>query len=225
MSKPPTPRFPTPYSPRCPSPLGFPPLAPHVAFQQQSFSWPHTPDRPVQPKGPTEVRIALPQEARRPPLAGSTHRPRSQPPPPLDLSKDPDRPQLKLAQAPKTATIVESEEASRMESEPPSPTPSDASTLSLYSANSDSKPSMDLARVADSVKKPQELDIQELEQKQSNFCGCFGFLFGKSSKAKAKEARILGPQTPRQPQTAQPAPAPQMMQVPPTKRRPSPLNL
>ncbi|KAF9526332.1 hypothetical protein CPB83DRAFT_465159 [Crepidotus variabilis] len=208
MSRPHTPRFPQPYSPRMPSPLGFPPMAPHVAFQQPAFSWPHTPDRPVQPKGPTEVRIALPQEARRPPLAGTTQRPRSQPPPPLELN-DSDRP-YKLAQPPKTATI--SEEASRRDSEPPSPA---------------------LIPPAE-VKKSRELEIMEVEEKPSTFCGCFGFLFGKSAKTKAREAKILGPpaaQSPRLPQTAQPMPSPQMVQVPqapqvqPTRKRPSPLNL
>jgi len=205
-SRPPTPRHLGLYSPRNPSPLGFPPLAPHVAFQQPSYAWPHTPDRTVQPKGPSNMRVAFPPEARRPPLAGSTQRPKSQPPPPLKLED-----QHYVPPPPKTGNVltVPGREA---EMSPPSPTPSEASSLSLYSAEHPTK------------NFPIEMvQKQEEENPKNPFCGCFGFL---SRKSREKEARILGPPVL---QIVQPPPVPQMSQtgrMPQTsRRRPSPLNL
>jgi len=201
-SKPPTPRPIGPYSPRRPSPLGFPPLAPHVAFQQPSYVWPHTPDRIVQPKGPSNMRVAFPPEARRPPLAGSTRRPKSQPPPPLNLENQ-HHPQF--PPPPKTGNALT---VPGQEEEPPfaTLTPSETSSLSLYSPH-------DVAKDF----PIETLQKQEEEKPKNLFCSCFGFL---SRKSKDKEARILGPPIPK---IIQPAPVPQMTQT--TRRRPSPLNL
>jgi len=199
----PSPRLLQPYSPRRPSPLGlppmgFPPLAPHVAFQSPPY--PVTPDRPIQPRGPSESRVHFPPEARRP-LAG-THRPRSQgPPPPLNISTEhhpPTRPQH-----PGTAQPLSKPE---MLLSPPSPTPSDTSSLSLYSADSVSKNFP--------VEVGQRQQMEE-EKPPALFCGCINFKAWFGSKSKAKENKILGP-------PPAPAPAPQMVQ---TRRRPPPLNM
>jgi hypothetical protein len=205
-TRPPTPRHVIgPYSPRRPSPLGFPPLAPHVAFQQPSYAWPHTPDRVVQPKGPSNMRVAFPSEARRPPLAGSTQRPKSQPPPPLK-SEGPSYPP-----PPKTGNAL-TVPGQEMEISP-SPTSSDASSLSLYSPESPVK------------NFPIEIPQNEEEKPKNPFCNCFGF-FSRRSREKDKETRILGPPIPR---IVQPAPVPQMTQTGRMtqvgRRRPSPLNL
>jgi len=199
----PSPRLLQPYSPRRPSPLGLPPLgfnpplAPHIAFQSPSY--PLTPERHIQPKGPSEARVPFPPEARRP-LAG-TQRPRSQPVlPPLTLNNQyhpPTQPQQ-----PGT-TQPGSKQGMSMHVSPPSPTPSDTSSLSLYSA--------------DSVNKNFPIDVvrnqQEEEKPPALFCGCINFKSWFSSK-KAKEKRILGPPVP--------APPPQTVQV---RRRPPPLNM
>ena len=164
----PSPRPRQPYSPRCPSPLGLPPigvppLAPHMAFQGPSY-YPTTPDRPVQPKGPAETRVPFPQEARRP-LAGS-HRPRSQPPPPLTLNEQYHPPTQ--MQQPKTTHGGPDHEMSNRRS-PPSPTPSDTSSLSLYSAESVTK---NFPVNVENRRQQQE----EEEKPPSLFCGCFSAL-------------------------------------------------
>jgi len=209
-SRPPTPRHMGPYSPRRPSPLGFPPLAPHVAFQQQSYAWPHTPDRVVQPKGPSNMRVAFPPEARRPPLAGSIQRPKSQPPPPSNMDNQYHSP---YPPPPKTGNalmvpIHEVEPSEFLESL----TPSEVSSLSLYSSESDGKNI-----------SVESLEEQEEERRKNPFSWCLGFF---SRRSRDKEARILGPPIPK---IIQPAPVPQMTQtgrVEQTgRRRPSPLNL
>ncbi|CAA7265713.1 unnamed protein product [Cyclocybe aegerita] len=200
----PSPRLLQPYSPRRPSPLGFPPLAPHMAFQSPSY--PVTPERPIYSKGPPETRVALPAEARRP-LAGTTQRPRSQPPAPLNLNtRSITQPQN--SQQPATTQGMTTRPAG-----PPSPTPSDASSVSLYSAESVSK------NFPVDVRQGKQQQQEEEERPSNPFCACLNLraLFG----SKSKESRILGP--PQQPQPQQPAPAPPMTQVP--RRRPSPLNL
>jgi len=202
----PSPRLLQPYSPRRPSPLGlpplgFPPLAPHMAFQSPSY--PITPERHIQPKGISEARVPFPPEARRP-LAGA-QRPRSQQaPPPLTLNTQyhpPTQPQL-----PDTAQPRSKQGMSTVVS-PPSPTPSDASSVSLYSADSVSK-----NFPIDVVKENQQ---EEDEKPPSLFCGCINFKAWFGSKA--KENKILGPPAPPVAE-----PAPQTVQV---RRRPLPLNL
>ncbi|KAF9477712.1 hypothetical protein BDN70DRAFT_93188 [Pholiota conissans] len=203
----PSPRPRQPYSPRCPSPLGlppmgFPPLAPHVAFQSPSY--PITPERPVQPKGPSETRVPFPPEAHRP-LAGSQRR-RSQPPAPLKLD-DQHHPPTRI-QYPETAQPRAMHEMSERRSAS-SPTPSDTSSLSLYSA--------------ESVHKNFPVEVNNHSQEQGDaeekppswFCGCINFraLFGGS---KSKQNKILAPPAPTV------SPVPQMVQ---TRRRPTPLNL
>jgi len=199
----PSPRLLQPYSPRRPSPLGlpplgFPPLAPHMAFQSPSY--PMTPERHIQPKGTSEARVPFPPEARRP-LAG-TQRPRSQPPPPpLTLNTQyhpptqPDTAQPKLKQG--MTTVIS----------PPSPTPSDSDSVSLYSADSVSK-----NFPVEVVKESQQ---EQEEKPPSLFCGCINFKSWFGSKA--KENKILGPPAPPVVE-----PNAQMVQV---RRRPLPLNL
>jgi len=193
----PSPRLRQPWSPARPSPLGLPPLAPHVAFQ--SFSYPLTPERPMQFKGSSEAKVSFPPEARRP-LAGA-QRPRSQAvPPPLTLNTKGHPPTQ--PQHPATAQHISTPE---MIISPPSPTPSDTSSLSLYSA--------------DSVTKKFPIDVVERKQQEEEkppalFCGCINFKAWFGSRSKAKANKILGPHPP--------APAPQMVQV---RRRPPPLNI
>jgi len=204
----PSPRLRQPWSPARPSPLGlppmgFPPLAPHVAFHSPSY--PFTPQRPIQPKGPSEIKVSFPPEARRP-LAG-TQRPRSQAvPPPLTLNTE-DHPPTQL-QRPATAQPGSVPE---MHVSPPSPTPSDTSSLSLYSADSVTK-----KFPIDVVGQKQQEEEQE-EKPPALFCGCINFKAWFGSRSKAKQQKILGPPAP-----AVPAPAPQMVQV---RRRPPPLNI
>lgn len=164
----PSPRPRQPYSPRCPSPLGLPPigvppLAPHMAFQGANY-YPATPDRPVQPKGPAETRVPFPPEARRP-LAGS-HRPRSQPPPPLTLN-DPYHPPTQMQQPKTTHGVPDHEMSNRRSSS--SPTPSDTSSLSLYSAESVTK------NFPVNVENRRQQEEEE-EKPPSLFCGCFSAL-------------------------------------------------
>lgn len=219
-----SPRPRQPYSPRCPSPLGLPPtgpppLAPHLAFTGYSY-YPTTPDRPVQPKGPSESRVVFPPEARRP-LAGA-QRPRSQPPPPLSLN-DPQHPPTQL---PRTAhpNVGEHEMTQRRSQ---SPTPSETSSLSLYSAESVYK------NFPVNATNHQQQRQEEEEKPPSLFCGCFSMSFIKTMwytlvsnpdkldfkalfGSKPKQNKIIAPPAPAR------APAPQMVQ---TRRRPSPLNL
>jgi len=202
----PSPRLRQPWSPARPSPLGLPPmgfaaLAPHIAFQSPPY--PVTPQRPIQPKGPSESKVSFPPEARRP-LAG-TQRPRSHAvPPPLTLNTE-DHPPTQ-PQYPATAQPGSMPE---MLVSPPSPTPSDTSSLSLYSADSVSK-----KFPIDVVGQKQQ---EEEEKSPALFCGCINFKAWFSSRSKAKQNKILGPPAP-----AVPAPAPPMVQV---RRRPPPLNM
>ncbi|PPQ79149.1 hypothetical protein CVT25_002882 [Psilocybe cyanescens] len=215
----PSPRLLQPYSPRRPSPLGLPPLgfppapplAPHIAFQGPSY--PLTPERHIQPKGPSESRVPYPPEARRP-LAGtqSQSRPRSQPVlPPLNLNSEHHPPtQAPQPKYPGTAQPAAKQEMTMVVS-PPSPTPSDTSSLSLYSAESITKTFP--VEVAQQMQKMQQ---EEDERPPSLFCGCINFKGWFGSSKKAKERKILGPPVPPVPQ-----PAPQTVQFdkayPPTK--------
>jgi hypothetical protein len=99
------------------------------------------------------MRVAFPPEARRPPLAGSTQRRKSQPPPPLKLEH-------RLPLPPKTGNAL-TVPGREMEPCPPSPTPSEASSLSLYSAEHDAK------NLSIEV-------LQEEEKPKNPFCDCFG---------------------------------------------------
>lgn len=159
----PSPRLLQPYSPRRPSPLGlppmgFPPLAPHMAFQSPSN--PVTPDRYIQPRGPTEARVPFPPEVRRP-LAGTTQRPRSQPPlPPLTLNTPHHPPTQPQHNGP---TQPGAKQDMTMRLSPPSPTPSDTSSLSLYSAESTKNFPIDVVE-----QKQQEQD----DKPSGLLCGC-----------------------------------------------------
>ncbi|KAF8885903.1 hypothetical protein CPB84DRAFT_1788076 [Gymnopilus junonius] len=184
----PSPRLRQPWSPRHPSPLGlhpmgFSPLPLHTAFQAP-LAYPVTPDRPSHPKGPSDTKVSYPAEARRPLRARNT-----------------------IPQHPISApgNISASSMPSMLVS-PPSPTPSETSSLSLYSA--------------ESVHKNFPIDViahrqqqEEEEKPPALFCGCINFKAWFGSKAKAREKKILGPPA---------APAPQMVQV---RRRPPPLNM
>ncbi|KAF5315162.1 hypothetical protein D9619_007214 [Psilocybe cf. subviscida] len=208
-----SPRMRQPYSPRHPSPLGFPPtgfppLAPHMAFQNPA-PYPATPSRPVQPKGPTESRVAFPPDARRP-LAGA-QRPRSQPmkdPPPALVLSGPYHPPTQLNYP------AQSQPGARRDMSvdpgPPSPTNSSTSSLSLYSAESLSK-----NFPVEVVGNQGQRELEQEKKAPGIFCGCISFkaLFGFQSI----KQKILDPPA------APPAPGPQMVQFP--RRRPTPLNL
>jgi len=151
------------------------------------------------------MRVAFPPEARRPPLAGSTQRPKSQPPPPLKLDDQNYTPFPPLPKTGNALTILVEQPDSV------SPTPSDASSLSLYSPDDG-----DVAK-----NFPIEREQKEEEKRKNLFCCCFGFFSQKS-----KEARILGPPAPKD---VQPTAVPEMTQIgrgtQTGRRRPSPLNL
>ena len=242
-----SPRYPQPWSPRRPSPLGTqPPLAPHMAFASPTF--PPTPDRLLIPKGSTDMQMRFPPEARRAPLAGSTHRLRSHAPTPLNLSstlhppnshqtEDSDdasdrknRRRSLLAQQkeePPAQTEPSSPRRRRQPSAttdmrvPPSPLASSTSSLSLYSADS-TKKAHALGDDDDLARERRQQRGEETEKPSSVFCSCLNFkaLFGSKSR-KATEERILGPPSARpNPPPAAPQPNPN-----PNRRRPSPLNI
>ncbi|KAF8149092.1 hypothetical protein B0H34DRAFT_194971 [Crassisporium funariophilum] len=221
MSRPaaPSPRLLQPYSPRRPSPLGFnPPLAPHMAFGTTSSPYsyyPSTPDRYIQPKGPSQsdaAHMRFPPEARRP-LAGggSTQRPRSQPAPaPLQLNTQfhpPTQPQGG-GQGQGYGQQGHGQPGAQQDMRvPPSPTPSSTSSLSLYSADSTVAKHFPIGVI-------REQDEEEDDKVGGGFCACLNLkaLFG----GKPKVNKILAPPDPAS------APAPQMVQ---TRRRPPPLNM
>ena len=159
----PSPRLLQPYSPRRPSPLGlppmgFPPLAPHMAFLSPPY--PATPDRHIQPRGPTETRVPFPPEARRP-LAGKTQRPRSQPVlEPLTLNT-PHHPPTQPQHTGPTQPGVKQDMTMRVS--PPSPTPSETSSLSLYSAESTKNFPIDVV---------DQKQREEDDRSPSLFCAC-----------------------------------------------------
>ncbi|PPR00124.1 hypothetical protein CVT26_008904 [Gymnopilus dilepis] len=200
----PSPRLRQPWSPRHPSPLGLPPigsspLPPHVAFQ--SFTaYPVTSERPFHPKGPPDTKIPYSAEVRRP-QAGTQRQKPYVVPPPLSLNS-PDHPAI---QAQHAATAQPLSKPDMLVS-PPSPTPSETSSLSLYSGESVHKNFP--------IEVANQRQQEEEEKPPSLFCGCFNFKAWFGSKTRAKEKRILGPPAP--------AAAPQMAQV---RRRPPPLNM
>jgi len=164
----PSPRLLQPYSPRRPSPLGLPPLgfppepplAPHLAFQSPAY--PKTPDRSIIPKGPSEIRVPFPPDARRP-LVGAQRRRSHSNLPPLDLN-DENHPPTQ-PRCPATAQPGSKQDMTMVLS-PPSPTPSDTSSLSLYSSDSTKKRlSMDMG--------DEESQQEENDKPPGVFCGCF----------------------------------------------------
>ncbi|KIM37335.1 hypothetical protein M413DRAFT_448622 [Hebeloma cylindrosporum] len=172
-----------------------------MAFQSPPY--PVTPDRHIQPRGPTESRVPFPPEARRP-LAGTTQRSQSALAP-LTLNTTHHPPTKPQHNGP---TQPGAKQDMTMRRSPPSPTPSETSSLSLYSAESTKNFPID---VVDHDQKQQGED----DKSSGLFCACLNFraLFG----SKPKTSRILAPPAP-----PVAAPAPQMVQ---TRRRPSPLNL
>jgi len=201
------------YSPRRPSPLGLPPLAPHTGFQDipsSSSAYPKTPERYYYQLNSIEPTITSHHGMRFPP---EVHRrtsiqrgARASPPAPLSL--DVQHHPAAVIHLPSIEEALQPDLEIRV---PPSPTPSSTSSLSLYSAESAKK----------------TLEIGEVEEKKGGgggggFCLCFNFsaLFG----IKSKPNKILAPQA-QAPQVlvaAEPAPAPQMVQH---RRRPPSLVL
>ena len=160
------------YSPRRPSPLGLPPLAPHVVFQDapEFSAYPMTPEiYYIQQSEVTTTTtgppMRFPPEARRP---GDTQRVRAPPPAPLrlDAQNHPAAGNGQTLQPPGTLDM-------RV---PPSPTPSSASSLSLYSTDSTSaKKSLPMGVIQ------EEAEGEQGERRKSGgggFCLCFSaFLF------------------------------------------------
>jgi hypothetical protein len=89
---------------------------------------------------------------------------------------------------------------------PPSPAPSSTSSLSLYSSES-AKKSVPNVENQDQQQRQQQ---EEEDKRKGSFCMCFT-LFG----TKPKPNKVLAPREPST--TAEPAPAPQMVQ---SRRRP-----
>lgn len=158
------------YSPRRPSPLGLPPLAPHVVFQDapEFSAYPMTPEiYYIQQSEVTTTTtgppMRFPPEARRP---GDTQRVRAPPPAPLrlDAQHHPAAGNGQTLQPPGTLDM-------RV---PPSPTPSSASSLSLYSTDS-AKKSLPMGVIQ------EEAEGEQGERRKSGgggFCLCFSaFLF------------------------------------------------
>jgi len=201
------------YSPRRPSPLGLPPLAPHTGSQDipcvssGSAYYPKTPERyyylhnSVEPTSHHGM-IRFPPDVHR---RTSIQRARASPPAPLSL--DVQHHPAAFLHLPSIEETLQPDLEMRV---PPSPTPSSTSSLSLYSAESAKK----------------TLEIGEVEEKKGGgggggFCLCFNFsaLFG----TKSKPNKILAPQVQAvQVLAAEPAPAPQMVQH---RRRPPSLVL
>lgn len=167
-------------------------------------------------KSAAEGHLRFPPEARLP-LAGGTQRCRAPPPAPLSLdSQYHPAAALQLPSAQKgggrndNGQTLQPQSTQEMQV-PKSPTPSSASSLSLYSAES-AKKSFPIGVI-------QEEEEEEERRKGGGFCSCFSFkaLFGIKSKSKPNS--ILAP---REPLAKEPAPAPQMVQ---TRRRPPPLAI
>ena len=180
--------------------------------------------------------LRFPPEARRP-LAGGTQRCRAPPPAPLSLdSQYHPAAALQLPSVQKggggndNGQTLQPQSTQEMQV-PKSPTPSSASSLSLYSAES-AKKSFPIGVI-------QEEEEEEERRKGGGFCSCFsaspgfsvfhdnligiillvGFkaLFGIKSKSKPNSILTF-----REPLAKEPAPAPQMVQ---TRRRPPPLAI
>jgi len=190
------------YSPRRPSPLGLPPLAPHMGSQDVPCSaYPKTPERYYhQHSEPSSHGMRFPPDVHR----RSTQRARASPPAPLSL--DSHYHPAAIVHLPSIEETLYPHDTQEMMRVPPSPTPSSTSSLSLYSAES-AKKSLEIGEEGEGGGKKKGGG--------GGFCLCFNFsaLFG----TKSKPNKILAPQV--QVLAAQPAPAPQMVQ--PRRRPPS----
>jgi len=193
------------YSPRRPSPLGLPPI---VSPDIIRSAYPKTPDRygygHQQQSEPTPGYGSMRFPPDLQPLGSSSRRPARAPPPaPLNLDVQDHPAAIQLS-------AIEIEQTLQPHATPemrvsPSPSFTSTSSLSVYSADSAPK-RMSVVREEEEAKKGGG-------ESTRGFCLCFNFsaLFGaNSNKSKLTKA---------QPQviSAEPAPAPQMVQ---TRRRP-----
>jgi hypothetical protein len=126
------------YSPRRPSPLGLPPLAPHSMGSQDipcSSAYPKTPERYYYQhySEPTSHGMRFPPDVHR---RTSTQRARASPPAPLSL--DTQYHPAAIVQLPSIEETLQPDATEEM-MRVPSPTPSSTSSLSLYSAESAKK--------------------------------------------------------------------------------------
>ena len=170
------------YSPRCPSPLGLPPLAPHMAFQDAvSYSaFPKTPERyyiqhseGLTPGSGSAGRHRFPPDHR--PRAGATQRARALPPAPLSLDTQHHPAAIPLSSstvrnrgggggASSLGQTVQPDAAQEMRV-PSSPTPSSTSSLSLYSSESAKK------SFPNGVNQDQQEERED--KRKGGFCMCF----------------------------------------------------
>jgi len=191
------------YSPRRPSPLGLPPLAPHSMGSQDipCSAYPKTPERYYYQhySEPTSHGMRFPPDVHR---RTSTQRARASPPAPLSL--DSQYHPAAIVHLPSIEETLQPHATQEMMSVPPSPTASSTSSLSLYSAESAKK----------SLEIGEEGKGGERKNGGGGFCLCFNF-----SLFKSKPNKILAPQAQVQVLAAEPAPAPQMVQ--PRRRPPS----
>jgi len=202
-----SPRVFQPYSPRRPSPLGLPPFQPQGSQDIPCSAYPKTPERYYLQhySEPTSHGMRFPPDVHRR-TASSTQRTRASPPAPLSL--DTQYHPAAIVHLPSIEETLQPHAKQEMMRAPPSPTPSSTSSLSLYSAESAKK----------SLEIREEGAGKESKNGGGGFCLCFNFsvLFG----TKPKPNKILAPQA--QVLSAEPAPAPQMVQ---TRRRPPSLVL
>ena len=131
------------YSPRRPSPLGLPPLAPGSQDITCSSAYPKTPERYYlqhsdhhhhqQQQPATSFGMRFPPDVHR---RSTQQRSRASPPAPLSLDSQYHPAAVVVVHLP---SIAETLHPTQEMSVPPSPTPSSTSSLSLYSAESAKK--------------------------------------------------------------------------------------
>jgi hypothetical protein len=223
------------YSPRRPSPLGLPPLAPHYDSQDIPCSaYPKTPERYYYQHSestPTSRGMRFPPDVHR----RTPQRARASPPAPLSLDTQYHPAAAAVHHLPSIEETLQPRDTQEMRV-PPSPTPSSTSSLSLYSAES--------AKKSSEIGKEGEGGGSK-KGGGGGFCLCFSaflfylfyslyvsiillpffFLYPDFSAlfgTKSKPNKILAPQLQAQVLAAEPAPAPQMVQH---RRRPPSLVL
>jgi len=233
------------YSPRRPSPLGLPPLAPHGSHHQDiqcNSAYPKTPERyyyqhyyssssasaePITSGGGgggIHHGMRFPPDVHRRTSTNGNQRARALPPAPLSLDSQ-YHPAAAIVHLPSIEETL-----SQSQQQPPSQSldtqEREMKDAPPFSPTPSSTSSLSLYST-ESAKKTLEIGEEgEGVDKKNNgggggFCLCFNFssLFG----SKAKQNKILGPQPQPQPQpqvlAAEPTPAPLMVQ--PRRRPPS----
>jgi hypothetical protein len=215
------------YSPRRPSPLGLPPLAPHSDTQPCS-AYPKTPERYYHQhynfSEPNSHGMRFPPDVHRRTTTTTQRGARASPPAPLSLDAQYHPAAAAMVHLPSIEETLQPRVP-----QAPSPTPSSTSSLSLYSAES-AKKSLEIGEEGEGEGRTKGGG--------GGFCLCFSafplsyfyslsIIFNPDFSAlfgtKSKPNKILAPQAQvQQVLAAEPSPAPQMVQ---TRRRPPSLVL